>query len=545
VTYRILIGVGDEELAATLRARFRELSDYAIVAMEPTSADLVATAGSDSELDVVLIHAGLGPNPAMETLRDIALRHPQLGIVLIANEASSEAFAHAMEAGARGVLLRDASVEELSSRLATAAEWSRSMRRRIGSAAEHPTGGPRGTVVALAGAKGGTGTTLLTVQLAMAAVAARRTICLIDLDLQTGDVPSYLDLTHRRGIIDLVGVSDDINGTILADTVYVHPAGPHVLLAPAEGERGEDVNARVVRQVIGALRNRYEVVLIDCGSYMTEASAMAVEVADTVVLTTTPDLPALRAGKRLAKMWARLQVRKEEDVRVALVKQHRRNEIQPDFAAKIIGVPVLRSTIPANFRVLEQAINTGTPTGVDDESFRRSVGQLAMEIGVVDQAATGKGGKAGKNARANAAPGGRRRDERGGVLVEFAGIVPFLGLILLIVWQIILVGLTSMYASHAANEGARAAAVLGTSAHYCPTTGDAKRACSTWKTVRERAVKRIAKPWYDKDHFDMKLTDGYVTISIDTPAVLPGIHTPWAITTQSKIVDEGGGGGAT
>lgn len=537
MTYRVLIGVGDEDLAATLRARFRELTDCAIVAIETTSTDLVAISGTDPELDVVLMHEGLGPNPASETLRDIALRHPHLAIILMVDEASPEVFAQAMEAGARGVLTRDASVEELQARIAAGAEWAKSVRERmepgVGGA---PAGGARGTVVALAGAKGGTGTTLTTVQLAMAAIAAGRTVCLIDLDLQTGDIPSYLDLTHRRSIIDLVEVADDINGPILAETLYVHPAGPHVLLAPADGERGEDVNARVVRQVIGALRNRYEVLLIDCGSYMSDASAMAVEVADTVVLTTTPDLPSLRAGKRLAKMWSRLQIRKEEEVRAVLLRHNRRNEIQPDFATKIIGLSMLSSTIPANFRAVEQAVNTGKPDGIQDDTFRRSIGALAMEIGIVTP---------GDRRRASAAQGSgsgkRKRDDRGATMVEFAGAVPLLGFVLLLVWQIILIGLTSMYASHAANEAARSAAVLGTSDKWCETAGK-KELCGPWKEIRDRAIKRIAKPWYDEKHFDMKMTKTQVTVMIDTPAVLPNVHTPWSIGSTARIVDETGGG---
>lgn len=534
MTYRVLIGVGDDELAATLRAKFRELTDCAIVAIETASSDLVAISGSDPELDVVLMHEGLGPNPASETLRDIALRHPHLAIILMVDEASPEVFAQAMEAGARGVLTRDASVEELQARIAAGAEWAKSVRERmepgIGGA---PTGGVRGTVVALAGAKGGTGTTLVTVQLAMAAIAAGRTVCLVDLDLQTGDIPSYLDLTHRRSIADLVDVADDINGPILAETLYVHPAGPHVLLAPADGERGEDVNARVVRQIVSALRNRYDVLLIDCGSHMTDASAMAVEVADTVVLTTTPDLPSLRAGKRLAKMWSRLQICKEEEVKAVLLKHSRRNEIQPDFATKIISIPVLSSTIPANFRAVEQAINTGKPEAIEDDTFRRAVGALAMEIGIVLPGAVRRGAQPGGTKR-------RTRNDQGATLVEFAGIIPFLGLALLLVWQIIIIGLTSMYASHAANEASRTAAVIGTSDKWCHDPDGKRVLCDTWKAVRKEAIKRIAKPWYDKKHFDMKMTKSQVTVSIDTPAVLPQLHTPFAIEGTSRIVDERG-----
>ena len=531
MTYRVLIGVSDDDLAATLRARFRELPDCAIVAIEAASNDLMAVAGSDPELDVVLIHEDLGPSSATETMRGMAMRHPHLAIILIVDDASPEVLAQAMEAGARGVLNRDASVGEIQARVSAAADWSQSVRQHIepNLGGQGPSG-KRGTVVALAGAKGGTGTTLVTVQLAMAAVAAGRTVCLIDLDLQTGDIPSYLDLTHRRSITDLVDVADDINGAILAETLYVHPAGPHILLAPSDGEKGEDVNARVVRQIVGSLRTRYDVLLVDCGSYMTDASAMAVEVADTVVLTTTPDLPSLRSGKRLARMWSRLQVRKEEEVKIALLKHSRRNEIQPDFATKIIGIPILNSTVPATFRAVEQAINTGNPAAIEDDAFRRSIGALAMEIGVVQPMQTRSKIR-------------RPRDDRGASVVEFAGIIPLLCLALLLVWQIILVGLTAMYASHAANEGARAAAVLGTSDKWCPTPDGKKAICDTWDAVRKDTVKRIAKPWYDKKHFDMKMTGSHLTVSIDTPAVLPNLHTPWPVSATAHIVDETDGGG--
>lgn len=533
MTYRIVVGVSDEDLANSLRARFRELADYAVVATETTSADLAAVVGSDPELDAVLIHDQLGPVSAMETVRDLALRHPHLGIILIVDESSPEVLTQAMESGARGVLGRDAGVEELSSRMAAAADWSRSMRRHLDASVESPLTGQRGTVVAIAGSKGGTGTTTLAVQLAMASVAAENTTCLIDLDLQTGDLPTYLDLTHRRSILDLVDVADDINGTILADTLFVHPAGPHVLLAPAEGERGEDVNARVTRQIIGALRSRYNNVIIDCGSYMTDAGAMAVEIADKVVMTVSPDLPGLRAGKRLAKMWTRLQVRKEEELSVVLVRHSKNNEIQPDAARKIIGLPMLRTTIPAAYRAVEKATNLGDPTGIDDDGFRRTIGQLAMELGVVKVEAKSQESK-------------RRKGDKGAVMIEFAGMVPFLGLMLLLVWQVILVGLTSMYASHAADEGARAAGVIGESKKYCPQPEHPHQICQVWQEVHDRAVARVSKPWNDKGHFEFVMYPKrhYVQVSIDTPAVLPTLHTPFAITTQAKVVDEGGDNGS-
>src|SRR5690606_10811410 len=142
--------------------------------------------------------------------------------------------------------------------------------------ADRPTG-QGGLVIALAGAKGGTGTTTTAVHLALAASNARRTVCLVDMDLQTGDLPTFLDITHRRSIVDLAEAADDLNPTALAETLFAHRAGPHVLLAPREGERSEDIDGRAVRQILGSLRSRYDLVIVDVGAYTSEATAMAAE----------------------------------------------------------------------------------------------------------------------------------------------------------------------------------------------------------------------------------------------------------------------------
>ncbi|HEY3684388.1 MAG TPA: AAA family ATPase [Streptosporangiaceae bacterium] len=530
MTYRVVLLVADSDLATSLHVRFQEMADYAVIGSETTSGDLYAFVGSDPDIDAVLIHDGIESPSLMEVTRELIQRQPHVAVIWLSSYAGNEILAEAMEAGARGVLSQDASVEELTSRIAIAADWSRTMRRRMDSPGENPMGGQRGTVVSVVGAKGGTGSTTLAVHLAMATVAARRSVCLVDLDLQTGDIPTYLDVTHRRSMVDLVEVADSIDAAILADTIYVHPAGLHVLLAPEEGERGEDVNARVIRQVLGTLRTRYEVVIVDCGSYMTDATAMAVEAADKVLVTATPDLPALRAAKRIAKMWVRLQVRKEDELNLVLVKQNRRNEIQPDFAAKISGLSLLRATVPATFRSLETAANTGSPSDVDDNEFRRSVGQVAMEIGLVN----------GGSPKGRASPKKRVRDDSGNLFIEFLGIWPLILFIALVMWQMVMIGMTQMYASHAATEAARNAAVLGESPKWCPQPKKPPVICSTWQTIKDRSLARISTPWDDKNTFYLRLTgtNNYAVTGVRVPMVLPGLQSPWQLNARAKIVSE-------
>jgi pilus assembly protein CpaE len=406
VNFRVLAGMPTSETEMVLAARFEELVGADLVATRRTSTELINGAGEYPELDVVLVHQDLGPVPVFDTIRDLSHRHPQLAILLVSPSMDPDTFTAAMEAGARGVLSADSGVTELETRVAKAAEWSRTLRRHLESASlDLPASGVRGRIVTVSGAKGGVGTTTCTVHLAMAAARRDRVVCLVDLDLQAGDLPAFLNLQHRRSITDLVDAADDISPGMLSETLYVDPRGPHVLLAPEHGERGEDVTARATRRILSALRSRYELVIVDCGSTMNEATAMAVELADSAVLTVTPDVPALRGAQRLMAMWERLQIRSHEDVHSLVTRHSRKNEIQPDFLQQLLGTKVLRTPVPAAYRALEPGENNGDPTKVTDEGLRKAFARLASELDLLSPpSATGGSGKGGNTTPSGGIP---------------------------------------------------------------------------------------------------------------------------------------------
>ncbi|MBW8484950.1 AAA family ATPase [Actinomadura parmotrematis] len=514
---QVLLGVADPALATTLRGQFRELPDIEVVATESTSEHVAGTVATSPGLDVVLVHEGLGPLPALDLVRDLVSRYPQLAVVLIADGADADTFAAAMAAGARGAVTGDPTLAELQSRVEQAAEWSRAMRRHFDAGEPAANNGRLATLVTLCGAKGGVGTTTAAVHLAIAVAKAGRRVCLVDMDLQNGDLPAFLDVQHRHSIADLAAAAGgELAGAVVAEALFVHPEGPHLLLAPARGEDAEEISSRAVRQIMSVLRSRYDVVIVDGGTHLADAGAVAVELADTVVVVATPDVPALRSARRLTQMFSRLGIRKEEDVSVLLTKHDRRNEIQPDLARRMVGSPLLGVTVPAAFRALEEAANLGSPAAVKNADFRKSVARLALDLGVArapDEAGRGLGGK-------------RARDG-GAVSFEFAALFPFIVLLMLLVWQIVLVGLTSTYASHAANEGARAAAVLGYD------TPKARQ------EVRARAVARLHGKWKDAGHLRFAVTGDYAVVTIDTPVLLPGLRSTWGITARARIVREG------
>ncbi|GGV80276.1 AAA family ATPase [Streptomyces massasporeus] len=396
---RILPAVGDTDAVRSITTLLSQLPDAEPVAPVVDSTQLIDTlarlaAESVDELpEVVVVHERIGPVPALELIREVALRFPAVGVILVTSDASPGLFQAAMDYGARGLVALPLSYEELASRVQAVAQWSVGVRRHLGAGGDVFTG-VGGTVVTVSGAKGGAGTTLTAIQLALAAQASGRSTALVDMDLQTGDIASYLDVQFRRSVVDLAAITD-ISPRVLADAVFRHDTGLALLLAPAEGERGEDVTDRAARQIVSALRSRYEVVVIDCGAQLGGAGAAAVEMADRALLVTTPDVVAVRGAKRAVRMWDRLQIRKAEETTVVVNRHSRGTEIQPPLIQKITGTAVAATVVPANFKELQSVVDAGRIHELENKSsVKQALWGLAGELGLV-KAADGaqKGGR--------------------------------------------------------------------------------------------------------------------------------------------------------
>ncbi|MEU4800276.1 AAA family ATPase [Streptomyces sp. NPDC023327] len=534
---RILPAVGDIEAARALSTLTGQLPDAEPALPVGDSTALLDTlarlaAESVDELpEVVLIHERIGPVPALDLIRDLVLRFPAVGVVLLAADTSPGTLTAAMDSGARGIVGFPLAYEALAERVQAAAAWSAGMRRHLGSGGGLElyggTAGPgapgAGTVVAVSGAKGGVGTTVTAVQLALAAQASGRTTALLDLDLQSGDVASYLDVQFRRSVTDLAAISD-ITPRILQDAVYTHESGVGLLLAPAEGERGEEVTDRVARQILAALRARYDVVVIDCGAYVTAAGAVAVELADHALLLLTPDVVAVRAAKRMVRLWDRLQIRKAEETLTVVNRHGKATEIQPSLVERVTGTRVARTTVPAAFKELRAAVDAGRMQDLESRStVKQALWGLAGELGIVEGAPAGGRKRSGIALRRKAAGG-----DRGAVTLEFAGMFPLLLVVMTILWQCALYGYTYSLAGNAADEAARAA----TAAHAAGE-GEAA-ACSA------AGQEHLPGAWQDAA---ITCTDeGTVwkaRVSVDVPVFFPGFDAGWRVDGEAGAAKEG------
>ncbi|PBC96499.1 pilus assembly protein CpaE [Streptomyces sp. Ag82_O1-15] len=540
MTIRILPAVSDVDSARALATLLSQLADAEPAPPVPDSTALLDTlarlaAESLDELpEVVLVHERIGPVPALDLIRDVVMRFPAIGVVFITADTSTGVLTAAMDSGARGIVGLPLGYDALAERVQAAAGWSLGMRRHLGSGTPELYTGPGGTVVTVTGAKGGVGATVTAVELALAAQASGRSVALVDLDLQSGDVASYLDVQFRRSIADLAGISD-INPRVLQDAVYTHDSGVGLLLAPAEGERGEEVTDRVTRQVLGALRSRHDVVVVDCGAQMNSATAAAVEMADRALLLVTPDVVAVRSAKRMVRMWDRLQIRKAEETTTVVNRFARGTEIQPSLVERVTGTKVARTPVPAAFKELQSVVDAGRLQDLDTRStVKQALWTLAGELGlVVAQETGGGGGRRRKTSSDRGALALRRKGgDRGAVTLEFAGMFPILLVVMTILWQCVLYGYSYSLAGNAADEAARAA-----TAAYAVNHGDYQGACAA------AGSKHLPGSWQGAT-----ITCGpagsvmKATVDVKVPLFFPGFDAGWRVKGNAGAALEGDNG---
>ena len=381
---RVLIAVADDEVAQAAAAQARA-ADLEVVDVA-TAVDELHRALRRVDVDVVLLYDALGGTPVLDLARDLAAAHPEVGLILLAADEEPGLLRAAMQAGLRDVVALPLSPDSFASGVRAAAQWSRTMRDRV-AGEESANAAHGGQLVAVAGAKGGVGTTTVALHLGLAAarMAPGRPICLVDFDLRKGDLRTLLDTPHQRSVVDLAGAAHEISVRHLQEALYTHRQGFRLLLAPEEGERAEDVDATVARSVLSAVKARHALTIVDIGAVTGPAAAIAAELAGLVLVVTTPDVLALRGVRRMRDLWKRLGVDEDGEVRVVLNRVSRRREIQPDLARKVVGEALTQTTIPADFDALEAAVNTGSPSRLEDNKLIAAYEALATELDIVPE----------------------------------------------------------------------------------------------------------------------------------------------------------------
>ncbi len=160
-------------------------------------------------------------------------------------------------------------------------------------------GGPshQANIIAVQGALGGMGTSMVASQLAQI-WAADRQVLLIDLDVQRGNAALYLNLKPRLSIADLIEAEDRLDAEFLRMVVERHQTGLGVVAAPADMNPLDALTPEFIERLLDVAAQNYDLVLLDMPGVWIDWSAAAMQKADLILLVSQMTVSGVQQGRR-------------------------------------------------------------------------------------------------------------------------------------------------------------------------------------------------------------------------------------------------------
>ncbi|HWD77478.1 MAG TPA: AAA family ATPase [Kribbella sp.] len=240
-----------------------------------------------------------------------------------------------------------------------------------------------GRIITVFAAKGGCGKTTVATNLAVTLCArGTRRVCLIDLDLQFGDVACTLGLRAERSLCDAVKRDDALTAEHIAAVMTTFRPGLDCLLAPSGPGDAAQISPELIEDLLYIVRDMYDYVVIDTPSQFNASVLVALDAADHQVLVATPERPSL---KNLRLTLDVLDLLYDASVRSVVVN---RSDTRADLSAADVD-QLIRSPITIqlpNWTDVPASINRGEPitVGYPDHPVSRAVRRLADALAAND-----------------------------------------------------------------------------------------------------------------------------------------------------------------
>lgn len=326
----------------------------------------------DARPDLIILHLS---HLWREELAAIAARSPDRrpALIVVGPVSDMNVMRLAMQAGARDLIPDPLNQDDLL----RAIERTRDERRR-------PAPVTAGRISVFMNAKGGCGATMLACSVAhvLAAKSKQRT-ALLDLDLQFGAAPLYLDLYPKRGIAQALENLSHLDEVALDGYFAKHASGLNVLshgvdepLAPGT------ISASGVGKLLEVTLRSHDHVVVDVPRCVDAVTTAVMQRANQIVVVLQQSVTAVRDATRLMQ-WLRSEVGAVKDQLCVVINRYEKSsdvtaaDIQKTLAC---NDPAL---VPNDFKTVSECINSGTPLldYAGSASITRAVMTLETRLG--------------------------------------------------------------------------------------------------------------------------------------------------------------------
>ncbi len=375
-------------------------SDVDVVGMAPSGEEAIAQA-TKLLPDVILMDINMPDMDGITATERLSSQVPTAGVVMMSVQGEADYLRRSMLAGAREFLVKPFSSDELTAsiRQVYSREKEEAGRAVVTAAARNAGSAELGTVVAVFSPKGGVGRTTIAVNLAVVSVTElNKKVVLVDGSFQFGDVAVLLNLDPKdKSMFELVSNLEAGGDADAVETYTVtHSSGVRVILAPPSPEMADVITSTGVKRVVEALRQRYELVVIDCAAWFNDITLGILDLADIVLVVLTLEMTSIKNIRLFLEVAETLGY--QDKIRLVLNRADTTLGIRLADVEHSIGRKV-DNTIVSDGRAVVYALNRGVPFVLSNREAQVSQDVLRLATAVTgnrqssedDRKATQKG----------------------------------------------------------------------------------------------------------------------------------------------------------
>lgn len=336
-----MISVRLDIKSAKLLDRFQEIIDSLeeVSIIEPQGPELP---------DVVIFEVGSDFEKDFESVE--AMQHSPSCPEIFITSASSEIMKKALKMGIREFFSEPIKKEEVEIAFA-----------RYKQNLEHgkPKKVKNGKILSVLGSKGGMGSTTVAVNLAEALSQTGDSvrIALVDLNLEFGDIPLFLDMEPSHTIADVSQNLSRLDSVFLMSAMTRNDSGVYILAPPSIPEEAETVTPGGVKQIFSLMQGMFDYIVVDSNRSLDQIAMVALGLSENVFVITQLDLASLKNAKRFVDICKNMGF-DESRFRLVINRYDKNADISLDEAEEVLKQKV-SWLIPSDYVTVVTSINQG------------------------------------------------------------------------------------------------------------------------------------------------------------------------------------------
>jgi len=329
---------------------------------------------------IVFIDLSENIDLGIETIEKITYRNKNCVILVSSVNVNTDLVLQAMRAGAREFLTQPVMIEDLSTAL-----------KKAKILLENDEGNSIGEIISIFSNKGGIGKTTIAANLALKiAELTEKRVCLVDLNLQLGDVTTFLDVNPSFDISYVVTHLSRIDESFLLSSLEKYKNKELYILAdPPNVEQAEEISSEDITSVLSMLKEMFAYIIVDTSSSFDIKTLTCLDISDAILLISMVNLPSIRNCQRCMDLFQRLEY-KTDKIKLVVNRYNDDEEITIDDVEDALGHEVFWK-IPNSYFAVMSAINKGVPissiapNSTIDDSFTELAAKLTDSVVIMHE----------------------------------------------------------------------------------------------------------------------------------------------------------------